>query len=725
SVTLTATPNAGYVFEGWYKGGTKIAGATATYTFNAAGAGAYVAKFKEAEKITIKAVAGENGTVDKASQQVTEGTSVTIIATPKTGFFFDGWYKGETKVDGADATFTVNANANATYTAKFTATAPTPWLLNGRIPSGNFEADADIRGVNGDYDRVGWYVGYDTDATHPRATVTLDTVAPIAGEKSLKVVGKDLNWCNQFKKGFSFAAKSDGFMFKIKTAKDMNFELSFYDKNDAKFYFKNLNVAGSNAVQTIRIPFKEFILERDTKSMADQDFLFTHKFQLRIIANAAGDASYSLDDFIFIRKQPQQITITTSVEGGHGTALPATTTVEEGSNVTLSAVAEDGYEFEDWYLDGTKLGASSDTYVVKATKNANYVAKFKKSEAVDPKPEDDNQGFTEAFDPTKPGAVSKPGIGDITVDANVQLNGKSSAKWDFDFTADKTGAQNFTDVTNANFSGDGFSMLVKSEKDITVRVRLESDNPAPGFKIWTQKMYMTFEQEVKGSPDAQLISWSYSEAVRGAGLTNAVFAQLNHKNTALKMSLLPSKANPTAPVKGSFYFGAVDAIDYNSMIKEEKPTEPTVERYMVKISADGKGKVTGGGEFDKDQLVQLGAEPNTKSYVFAGWFEGDKLISLDANYSFKAEKNITLVGKFVRKGSPEDPSIGGGDGDNSGNGDNNGGSNNGGNGSNNGGNGSNGQPNTSDTTPIALLMTLILASGVLGTIVFVKRQKSK
>ncbi|MEG1719954.1 MAG: sortase B protein-sorting domain-containing protein, partial [Clostridia bacterium] len=154
---------------------------------------------------------------------------------------------------------------------------------------------------------------------------------------------------------------------------------------------------------------------------------------------------------------------------------------------------------------------------------------------------------------------------------------------------------------------------------------------------------------------------------------------------------------------------------------------PSVERFMLTLKVDGRGTVTGDGEYDKGGMVKLTATPRSKNYVFVGWFDGETLVSEDPNYSFAIDKNLTLVGKFVLKGSPEDPGTGDdGNGGNGGSGDINNGGNggNGAGGSNNGGNGGNGQPNTSDTTPIALLITLILASAVLGTIVVVKRQKS-
>ena len=69
-----------------------------------------------------------------------EGTTVTLTATAKTGYTFDGWYSGTTNVFDQPAGFEVKMDANKTYTAKFveeqTGTAQTGLTYVSTTPDG-------------------------------------------------------------------------------------------------------------------------------------------------------------------------------------------------------------------------------------------------------------------------------------------------------------------------------------------------------------------------------------------------------------------------------------------------------------------------------------------------------------------------------------------------------------------------------------------------------------
>ncbi|MEG1981581.1 MAG: InlB B-repeat-containing protein, partial [Clostridia bacterium] len=745
NVTITATPKTGYAFEGWYKDGTKIANAGAAYTFAASESATYTAKFKAAADAIITATAADaNGTVSGGGTYK-EGNAVKLIANPKDGYVLDGWYKGDTKVSSANP-YTFTATVSEQYKAKFIVDVTKDWVLSKNFSYGDFE-DATGVGTNAQYNSSEFSQwGAQPDVADTNIGVTVDTTKQITGNNTIKFFGKTTFDGTSIRHQLSTKSQtqiletSEGFRFKGKSANDATVKISVYDYSNNKSYGATKFLKGGDT-KNITVKFTELVTadgreniinatgrgndnDGHPKTMSNVDLVF--------IVNVNSDAfpaTVYLDDFTQVKPKPAQITINTSVEGGHGTATPATQTVDIGSDVRISASADDGYVFESWYVDGAKV-PGPDSYTFKATKNTNYVAKFVKDTIVEPDdPEkDDKKGFTSAFDPTKAGVFSAPTVGAIAADPLTVLGGTVAVKWDYDFTSDTaTEFKNVTDVQNVNFSGEGFSMVVKSANDIIVRVRLSSDNPVPGVKINKQSVFLTYEQKIIGSADPQLISWSYTEALTDVKDTNALFSQLNPKNTTLTLSLRESPSKAATPKKGTIYFTAFDSLNYNAMIKDEEKPLPSVERFMLTLKVDGRGTVTGDGEYDKGGMVKLTATPRSKNYVFVGWFDGETLVSEDPNYSFAIDKNLTLVGKFVLKGSPEDPGTGDdGNGGNGGSGDINNGGNggNGAGGSNNGGNGGNGQPNTSDTTPIALLITLILASAVLGTIVVVKRQKS-
>lgn len=140
SVTLTATPDSNYRFDGWYDNssftGSPVSTA-ATYTYTVDGAKTLYAKFSTG--LTQTASAGEGGgrvsvsgggTVSvsgggnsDANIVVPSGTEVTYTAIPAANYKFDGWYRysdfsGGVVSNNDPYTFTANS-ANTLY-AKFT-----------------------------------------------------------------------------------------------------------------------------------------------------------------------------------------------------------------------------------------------------------------------------------------------------------------------------------------------------------------------------------------------------------------------------------------------------------------------------------------------------------------------------------------------------------------------------------------------------------------------------
>jgi len=117
TVTLTATPSSGYTFVGWYNSSGTQLSTNATYTYAQSASKTTYARFQKAG-YSYTVTAGEGGTVSPTSGT---GTSVSITATPKTGYVFDKWTTTSGSVGSttsASTTFTPsanNANAHATF----------------------------------------------------------------------------------------------------------------------------------------------------------------------------------------------------------------------------------------------------------------------------------------------------------------------------------------------------------------------------------------------------------------------------------------------------------------------------------------------------------------------------------------------------------------------------------------------------------------------------------
>ena len=118
TVTITATPNSGYVFLKWIKDGYEVYTGE-SYTFTVTENATFTAVFGEPAvtyfDITTSANPAAGGTVT-GDGTYAQGTEVTLVATANTGWHFVRWQD-----DNTDNPRTITVNATETYTAYFEA----------------------------------------------------------------------------------------------------------------------------------------------------------------------------------------------------------------------------------------------------------------------------------------------------------------------------------------------------------------------------------------------------------------------------------------------------------------------------------------------------------------------------------------------------------------------------------------------------------------------------
>ena len=124
SVTLEATPNAGYKFVNWTVGGVEKS-TDAKYSFTASADVTAVANFELSDPevptyaISVSANDDAMGTVTGAGDY-TEGSPVTLTATPKAGYRFVNWTVGG-EVKSTETTYSFTASEALTIVANFEA----------------------------------------------------------------------------------------------------------------------------------------------------------------------------------------------------------------------------------------------------------------------------------------------------------------------------------------------------------------------------------------------------------------------------------------------------------------------------------------------------------------------------------------------------------------------------------------------------------------------------
>ncbi len=119
NVTLTASPNAGYIFTHWTNGATVVS-SNASYSFPATANATLVAHFAEGvEVLTDVSPAGAGTTSGGGS--IPSGTSTTLNTTANAGYTFLNWTDSLGNIVSTNASFTFTPAASDTLTANFEA----------------------------------------------------------------------------------------------------------------------------------------------------------------------------------------------------------------------------------------------------------------------------------------------------------------------------------------------------------------------------------------------------------------------------------------------------------------------------------------------------------------------------------------------------------------------------------------------------------------------------
>jgi hypothetical protein len=120
SVTVVATPAAGFEFVDWRENGTPVS-TSASYAFTAAANRTLLATFQP-HMVSITTTSNPtNAGATAGGGSVQEGTSVTVSAAPDVAYAFSSWTENGTIVS-TSMSYTFTATASRTLVANFTAT---------------------------------------------------------------------------------------------------------------------------------------------------------------------------------------------------------------------------------------------------------------------------------------------------------------------------------------------------------------------------------------------------------------------------------------------------------------------------------------------------------------------------------------------------------------------------------------------------------------------------
>ena len=328
------------------------------------------------------------GTGSQMTQSnIEDGTEITLYATANTGYKFVNWTLNGSVV-GYSETCDVKVEQAANYVANFEAEAKDEVPAEGttlpepeyQVPTGNTYQSNYLTSAS----TTGAIENVEYEAKeHPNATLvkvpgtvrvkkgesfTLNLVAYSLGAGSSSTVYEDMRYCHaslftDFDCNGSFDAATE-------TWGNQPPQHNVYGNYD-----QVMNISA-----TITVP-------------ADAPFGTSH---VRMVyTNAwsnfpAGDAPV-LDKGIvydFVVEVVETVAITASASTGGSVTINneaiETKSVVKGSEVTLTATPQDGYEFVNWTKDGAEVSSEA-TYAFVAAETATYVANFK-AQTVQPDP---------------------------------------------------------------------------------------------------------------------------------------------------------------------------------------------------------------------------------------------------------------------------------------------------------------------------------------------------
>ena len=346
SCTVSATANTGYTFTNWTENGNVVS-SNATYTFNVEGNRNLVANFTlNNYTVTVSANPSNGGTVTGGGN-FTYGQSCTVTATANTGYTFSNWTEnGNVVSSNANYTFTVEGNRN--LVANFTAITYTITVSANPSNSGTTSG-------GGTY-------------THGQSCTVIATSADgytfMNWTENGSVVSTDANYSFIVTNNRSLVA---------------NFEEQQPDTYNINVS-PNPNIGGTvtgggnyNGGQQCTVTATantgySFVNWTENGEVVTTNASYT----FIVTGNRTLVANFTLNSY----------TITVTADPTEGGMVTGSGNYDHGASCTLTATANENYEFINWTKNGIEVSTDA-TYTFMVTASEEYVAHFYFDDLVD------------------------------------------------------------------------------------------------------------------------------------------------------------------------------------------------------------------------------------------------------------------------------------------------------------------------------------------------------
>ena len=375
TVTITATPNSGYVFLKWIKDGYEVYTGE-SYTFTVTENATFTAVFGEPAvtyfDITTNANPAAGGTVT-GDGTYAQGTEVTLVATANTGWHFVRWQD-----DNTDNPRTITVNATETYTAYFEADIYAIVVTaspeeGGNVTGGGTYPYGSVVALNAipktDYEFLNWNDGVTTAARSVTVTGNATYVAHFVSTSttvySVTALSNDptlgeVTGGGTYPEGAEVTLTANPFGDAVFTKwNDDNTDnprtITVTGNATYTAYFEvpamyTITVTSMNPEMGSVSGGGNFPMGAEVTIQANPfggyyfDGWSDNNYDNPRTITVTGDATYSAK---FSAQQSQTFTLTTTCNPMHG-YVDGSGNYPAGTEVTVTAVAYEGYEFDHW-----------------------------------------------------------------------------------------------------------------------------------------------------------------------------------------------------------------------------------------------------------------------------------------------------------------------------------------------------------------------------------------
>ena len=653
TVTVTATANTGYTFTNWTEN-DEVVSTDAEYSFSATQNRNLVANFQIITySISATANPTEAGNIT-GDGEYPYGQTVTLNAIAAPGYSFINWTENDAVVS-TDAEYSFTATASRTLVANFETITYTITAIANPVEGGTVSgADSFTYGAsctltasaNTGYQFVNW-TGSDGSVVSSNASYSFTVTSNSTYQANFtKTTVTSLPWTDNFE-GYScnnwtylhgewatplryekapnvtnyyWGAYSDPYCMELRASNSDNMVvLPQFDEplNKLKITFQigRGNAASGYTVQlgyvtdpsdastftaldTIETPYSAvsshtqytYDLTRDNNSPSSSSYRLAIKYTM------TGEDSWYLDDFDV---RVPSYTITASANPAEGGNINGTGEYNHGETCTLTAIAEEGYHFVNWTENGTSVSTDAE-YSFTATANRTLVANFEINTYTATAIASPEVGGTVTINVDSQNGVYNYGTNlVITATAN---EGYHFVRWNSGSTETQI---SYTVVDNAEF------IAYFARDGVVEYVISATANPTEGGTISGTGIYEENTEVVltaTANTGYSFVNWTEGEEIVS---TNAEYSF----NVTADRTLVANFALNTYTISAT-----------------ANPTEG--------------GTIEGAGEYTHGETATLRAIANT-GYTFASWTDGDEVVSTDAEYSFTATADRTLVANFT------------------------------------------------------------------------------